>query len=165
MNGSSHAAVTVAAASTRLVARIARWGGVFALGFGFACGGASAPPAPPVAASPSTSSSASAATAASAGAAETPPVPTPSQRRPLDITSQCENPVAIFVGSDPPKSGGAGKRIVEPMQILPIERNRDGLQTVWLLLDESLSPLIKVDVTRGMKHIEVGRSCRTLDAR
>lgn len=113
--------------------------------------------------SPARSAQASAATASPAAPSDTPSAQTGAQKRPLEITSHCATPANYYVGEDP-KAGGPGKRTVEPMQILPVERNRDGSQTVWLL-DEHFAPLIKVGITRGMKKIEVGRSCRTLDAR
>jgi hypothetical protein len=35
---------------------------------------------------------------------------------------------------------------------------------VWLL-DDKGEPLVKVHVTRNMKRVEIGKSCRTIDAR
>lgn len=128
------------------------------------CGGGAGEVAPP-AAQPSTPPPAPSA-AAPAAASEEERAPTHAQKRPLEITSQCDHPVAYFVGEDPKAEpvGGSGKRTVDPLASLAVERRRDGTQTVWLL-DEKSEPLIKVSITRGMKKIEVGRSCRTLDAR
>lgn len=128
-----------------------------------ACGGAAPDAPPPVA--PSSPAPAAAAPPAPAASDEE-RAPTHAQKRPLEITSQCDHPVAYFVGEDPKAEpvGGSGKRTVDPLASLAVERRRDGTQTVWLL-DEKSEPLIKVSITRGMKKIEVGRSCRTLDAR
>lgn len=123
-------------------------------------------PNTPVASSSSPAPSASGVTASTApsnGASSEPRAQTAAQKRPLEITSQCSSASNYYVGDDP-KAGGTGKRTLEPMAILPIERKPDGSQTVWLL-DEHFAQLIKVNITRGMKKIEIGRSCRTLDAR
>ncbi len=126
-----------------------------------ACGGAAPDAPPPVA--PSSPAPAAAAPPAPAASDEE-RAPTHAQKRPLEITSQCDRAVAYFVGDDPKAGPADGKRTVDPLAVLPVERRRDGTQTVWLL-DEKSEPLIKVSITRGMKKIEVGRSCRTLDAR
>jgi hypothetical protein len=42
-------------------------------------------------------------------------------------------------------------------------RRADGSQTVFLLDDQG-EPIAKVSVTRHMKTVAVGRSCRTMDA-
>ena len=135
-----------------------------------ACGGASPPPEAPSSTTPAVSHSAPApATTASASDGPTaasgaePAAPTKAQQRKLEITSQCGTPVGFFVGDDP-KAGGSGRRSVDPLAKLPVERRRDGTQVVWLL-DDKQEPLIKVDVNSGMNLIEIGRSCRTLDAR
>lgn len=139
-----------------------------------ACGGPSGEGAPAAAPSsaPAETPASSAASPVSAGtgapsagpSSDEPQNPTGAQKRPLDITSQCEHPVAYFVGDDPKAGPATAKRAVDPLQVLPVERRRDGSQTVWLL-DEKSEPLVKVSITRGMKKIEVGKSCRTLDAR
>lgn len=128
-----------------------------------ACGGATPEPAAP-AAPAETAPSSSVAAAPSPAPPEEAAAPTGAQKRPLEITSQCEHGVAFFVGDDPKAGPATAKRAVDPMQVLPVERRRDGSQTVWLL-DEKSEPLVKVSITRGMKKIEVGKSCRTLDAR
>jgi hypothetical protein len=126
----------------------------------------SAPAASTAAPSSGTSSAPPTPTSTSTAAASSgdgPHALTPSQKRPLEITSECATPANYYVGDDP-KAGGTGKRSVDPLAVLPVERRPDGSQTVWLL-DEHFEPLIKVSITRGMKKIEIGRSCRTLDAR
>ena len=128
-----------------------------------ACGGdsaTSAPPQTPATASPPAPPEPAASTAPSDAA----PAQTGAQKRPLELQSFCLSPTTIYVGPDP-KAGGTGKREVAAQGTLsPIERRADGTQTVWLL-DEAGAPLIKVDINSGMRKIEIGKSCRTLDAR
>jgi hypothetical protein len=141
--------------STRFVVPVAA-ASLFAVG----CGSGSPPPpaTPPVEGSPPAATPEPAA-AVDAG----PPPPTAAQRRPLELTSNCTTQTTIYVGEDP-KAGGEGKKTVSATGGIPmIPRLADGTQTVWLL-DEAGAPLIKVNITRGMKKIEIGKSCRTLDA-
>lgn len=91
------------------------------------------------------------------------PVPPPRKRRPFEVHSACTDVVTIaFV--DDPKAPNTGKRTLAPNATIEGPRNADGNQTV-VLLDDAGEPLAKVNVTRGMKRVEIGRSCRTLDAR
>jgi len=121
------------------------------------CGGKEpASPAASVAAPPSP--------AASAPTPETTaPQPEPRKRKPFEVRSACADPVTVVFGDDP-KSANAGKQTVPPNATIEGPRDGDGNQTVWLL-DLHEEPLLKVNVTRGMKRVEIGRSCRTLDAR
>jgi hypothetical protein len=93
-------------------------------------------------------------------AAETEPARKP---RPLEIHSTCMEVVTV-VFSDDPKTPGVGKRTIAPSSSIEGPRDKDGNQTVWLL-DAAGEPIVNVHVTRGMKRVDVGRSCRTLDAR
>ena len=124
------------------------------------CGGKE--PIAPAAADTATTpaSSVSAAPAAEASAA---PTPEPRKRKPFEIRSACADPVTVVFGEDP-KARNAGKQTLAPSATIEGQRNPDGNQTVWLL-DVNEEPLVKVNVTRGMKRVEIGRSCRTLDAR
>jgi hypothetical protein len=83
--------------------------------------------------------------------------------RPLEIHSTCMDVVTVVFSEDP-KAPGVGKRTIAPSSSIDGPRDKDGNQTVWLL-DAAGEPLVNVKVTRGMKRVEVGRSCRTLDAR
>jgi hypothetical protein len=85
----------------------------------------------------------------------------PRKQRPLEIASACADVVTVVFGD--PKSP-KGSRTIAPGASIDGPRESDGTETIWLL-DNSGAPLIKVDVTRGMKRVEIGRSCRTLDAR
>jgi hypothetical protein len=85
------------------------------------------------------------------------------QRKPFPIHSSCSDVVTIVFGEDP-KAQGAGRRTVAPSSAIDGPRDADGKQTVWLL-DDKGEPTVKVHITRGMKQLEIGRSCRTLDAR
>jgi hypothetical protein len=85
------------------------------------------------------------------------------QRKPFPIHSQCTRVVTVVFGEDP-KAPSAGKRTIAPDSTIDGPRDAEGKQTVWLL-DEKGEPLpVKVHITRGMKQLEVGRSCTTLDA-
>jgi|GEM_PF-1665694 len=84
------------------------------------------------------------------------------KRKPFEIHSSCSDVVTLVFAEDP-KTAGASRRTIAPSSTLDGPRDEKGNQTVWLL-DEKGEPLVKVHVTRGMKHLEVGRSCRTLDA-
>jgi hypothetical protein len=85
------------------------------------------------------------------------------QRKPFPIHSSCTDVVTVVFGEDP-KAQGAGRRTVAPSSSIDGPRDADGKQTVWLL-DDKGEPTVKVHITRGMKQLEIGRSCRTLDAR
>lgn len=87
----------------------------------------------------------------------------PRKRRPLEITSACSDVVTVLFADDP-KTPNAGRRTIAPSASIDGPRDADGNQTVWLL-DAAGEPLVKVRVTRGMKRVEIGRSCRTIDAR
>ena len=85
------------------------------------------------------------------------------QRKPFPIHSQCTRVVTVVFGEDP-KAANSGKRTIAPDSTIDGPRDSDGKQTVWLL-DEKGEPLpVKVHITRGMKQLEIGRSCTTLDA-
>lgn len=84
-------------------------------------------------------------------------------RKPFSIHSSCTEVTTIVFGEDP-KAPGAGRRTVASNSSIDGPRDAEGKQTVWLL-DAKGEPLVKVHVTRGMKQLEIGRSCRTLDAR
>lgn len=84
------------------------------------------------------------------------------QRKPFPIHSSCSEVVTIIFGEDP-KAQGAGRRTVAPNSAIDGPRDSEGKQTVWLL-DDKGEPTVKVHITRGMKQLEIGRSCRTLDA-
>lgn len=129
-----------------------------------ACGGAAPEPVAPTdpPASPSSGAPDEEGAAASpdgeAGAAPAPARP----KRPLSVHSSCTDVVTLAFGDDP-KDASAGKRTLSPSSSIDAPRDAAGNQTVWLL-DEKGEPLIKVRITRGMTQVEVGRSCRTLDA-
>jgi hypothetical protein len=91
------------------------------------------------------------------------PAPEPRRRKPFEVYSACTEVVTVAFGEDP-KASAAGKRTLAPSASIEGPRDSDGNQTVWLL-DTNGEPLVKVHVTRGMKRVEIGRSCRTLDAR
>jgi len=119
---------------------------------------AKAPESPPAVPSPEPA-------AEEAPAAEEPaPPPAPARsRKPFEVYSACDDVVTVVFAEDP-KAPDAGGRTIAPGSTILGPRDNEGNQTVWLL-DEKGEPLIKVRVTRGMKRVEIGKSCRTLDAR
>ncbi len=126
-----------------------------------ACGNrpeSQAPAASPASGAPPAESAASAAPVASAEPAEP-----PKKRKPFELTNACTDVATVVLGEDP-KAADAGKRTVAPSGTIELPRDAEGNQTVHLL-DANGEPLVKVHVTRGMKRVEIGRSCRTLDAR
>lgn len=98
-----------------------------------------------------------------AGAAAAPALAEAPRRKPFEIHNACTD-VATVVFGENPTAPGAYQRKLAPSTSGDGPRDADGNQTVWLL-DANGEPLVKVRVTRGMKRVEVGRSCRTLDAR
>lgn len=125
-----------------------------------ACGGKE--PAP--AASPASAATPEAPAASAEPPTQAEPPPEPAKpRKPFEVYNGCADVVTVVFAEDP-KAASAGKRTIAPSASIEGPRNPDGNQTVWLL-DASGEPLIKVNVTRGMKRVEIGRSCRTLDAR
>jgi hypothetical protein len=86
----------------------------------------------------------------------------PRQRKPFEIHSSCSSVVTVVFGDDP-KAPNAGKRTVAPNSAIDGPRDADGKQTVTVL-DEKGNPIGTVHITKGMKRLEVGRSCQTVNA-
>jgi hypothetical protein len=86
----------------------------------------------------------------------------PRARKPFPIHSSCPEVVTIVFGEDP-KAEGAGRRTIASNSSIDGPRDAEGKQTVSLL-DDKGEPIAKVHINRGMKQLEIGRSCRTLDA-
>jgi hypothetical protein len=86
----------------------------------------------------------------------------PRARKPFAIHSSCPDVVTIVFGEDP-KVQAAGRRTVATNSSTDGPRDAEGKQTVSLL-DDKGEPIAKVHISRGMKQLEIGRSCRTLDA-
>ena len=128
---------------------------VVCFGLLFACG--SKPPAAPASEAPSGAVSAM---SDAAEPVQAEPPPEARKRKPFDVYNGCAEVVTIVFGEDPK---GAAQTLA-PSATIEGPRDRAGNQTVWML-DEAGEPLLEVNVTRGMKRVEVGRSCRTLDAR
>jgi hypothetical protein len=111
------------------------------------------PPEPPSSAEPA---------GGTAGAADQASEPR-KRGRPFEVKNSCGD-VSTVVFAEDPKAASAGRRTIAPSATIDGPRDNDGNQTVWLL-DANGEPLVKVHVTRGMKRVEIGKSCRTLDAR
>lgn len=128
-----------------------------------ACGSRTEPPAtPPTTASAAPPASAPTPAETSAPAASAQPE-APRRTRPLEIKNACDEVVFVAFGEDP-KAAESGRRQIAADSTIDGPRDAEGKMTVWLL-DPKGEPLVKVHVTRGMKRVEIGRSCRTLDAR
>lgn len=87
----------------------------------------------------------------------------PRPKKPFPIHSSCPDVVTVVFGDDP-KAVGANRRTVTGNSEVQAPRDAEG-KAVVNLLDDKGEAIAKVHVTRGMKGVEVGRSCRTLDAR
>jgi hypothetical protein len=122
----------------------------------FACGNAPAPAAP----APAASSTPPIESATPPPAPEAEPAPSKKQR-PLEIHSSCAEVVTVVFGDDP-KTGG--RRTINEGGTLDGPRDDAGNMTMWLLNARG-EPTTHVKITRGMKKVEIGRSCSTLDAR
>ena len=124
------------------------------------CGNKPDAQTPPSTTPPETKSSSATAPPTAEPTAE-PPKP---HKKPLEAYNSCVDVVTIVIGPDP-KAADAGKRTIAPSSSIDLPRDPEGNQTIWLL-DSKGEPLpVKVRVTLGMKRVEVGRSCKTLDAR
>jgi hypothetical protein len=124
-----------------------------------ACG-ASPPPAQklPETATP-VSSAAPPATGASTSAAPEPP---PQRALPdVDVINLCHD-VALLAYGEPPNMKDLGRFIGDGGEG-KAPRERDGTLAV-ALVDDKGTTLANVVVTRRMKKLEIGRSCRTLYA-
>ena len=86
----------------------------------------------------------------------------PRHRKPFPIHSSCGQVVTIVFGDDP-NAPGAGRRTIASNSEIDGPRDAEGKATVSLL-DEKGAPIATVHINRGMKQLEIGRSCRTLDA-
>lgn len=132
-----------------------------------ACGGGtSSAPQPPAGAPATSASSPASATSASAPGPSAPadaPTPTHAQKKPLEIYNGCRDVVTVVFAEDPAEAG-APKRTIAGFASADGARRADGTQTVWLVDDQGKG-LIRVHVTKPMKRVEIGASCRTLDAR
>jgi hypothetical protein len=117
---------------------------------------ASSAPASTAQSAASTTSASSATTAAPAAT----DVPNPAAKRPLDILSECADVVHIVYGDDPK---GTARSSIAQGGTIEAPRRPDGTQVVNLL-DDHDEPIAKVTITKHMKHVVVGRSCRTMDA-
>ena len=87
----------------------------------------------------------------------------PKPRKPFLIHNSCADVVTVVFGDDP-KAESADRRRMAANSESQGPRDAEGKATVNLL-DAKGEPVATVHITRGMKQLEIGRSCRTLDAR
>lgn len=132
-----------------------------------ACGDdkpAKSPAAPPAASPELAGKSPEPSPEPATSSSSTEPGAPPKKRRPYEIHNGCGDAVTIVFAEDP-KSPKAGRQTLSPSSTMADgPRDADGNQTIWLV-DDKGEGLVKVQVTRGMKRVEIGKSCRTLDAR
>ena len=83
--------------------------------------------------------------------------------KPFELYNSCTKVVTIIVGKDP-KAADAGKRTAAPSSSIELPRDAAGNQIVTLADDNGEPTPVHVTVTRGIKRVEVGRSCSTLNA-
>lgn len=107
--------------------------------------------------STSTTTPAEPATAASAAEPEKP------RGKPFELYNSCTKVVTVILGKDP-KAADSGKRTAAPSSSIELPRDSAGNQIVWLADDKGEPTPVHVTVTRGIKRVEVGRSCSTLNA-
>lgn len=86
----------------------------------------------------------------------------PRSRKPFEIHSSCPSIVTVIFGDDP-KADNAGKRTLAPNSAIDGPRDADGKQTVTVQ-NEKGDPIGTVHITKGMKRLEIGRSCQTVNA-
>jgi len=86
----------------------------------------------------------------------------PRGRKPFEIHSSCPNVVTLVFGDDP-KAANAGRRTLMPNSAIDGPRDADGKQTVTVQ-NEKGDSIGTVHITKGMKRLEVGRSCQTVNA-
>lgn len=134
----------------------------------FACGNGGESKTPATSASsekspselaPAPASTASAAGSSGTGAAE----PEKPKGKPFELYNSCTKIVTVIVGKDP-KAADAGKRTAAPSSSIELPRDAAGNQIVTLADDKGEPTPVHVTVTRGIKRVEVGRSCSTLNA-
>ena len=88
----------------------------------------------------------------------------PLAKKPLEVFNGCADVVTVVFGEDPKSPTASKRQIAQSATIQDAPRNNDGTQTVFLL-DQGGAPIVKASVTKHMKRVEIGRSCRTIDAR
>lgn len=126
-------------------------------------GGESKTPSAASSPSPSTPVATSSTGAAEAPAASESSEPEKPRGKPFELYNSCTKVVTVIVGKDP-KAADAGKRTAAPSSSIELPRDVAGNQIVWLADDQGEATPVHVTVTRGIKRVEVGRSCSTLNA-
>jgi hypothetical protein len=111
----------------------------------------------PTPSDPATSSAPSEPAASAAAEPEKP------RGKPFELYNSCTKVVTIIVGKDP-KAPDAGKRTAAPSSSIELPRDSAGNQIVWIADDKGEATPVHVTVTKGIKRVEVGRSCSTLNA-
>ncbi|MEO8799516.1 MAG: hypothetical protein ABI551_16610 [Polyangiaceae bacterium] len=81
----------------------------------------------------------------------------------VEVHNDCTDAVPIFIG-DRPRFGSGTKVALSADSTTSVPRNGDGTVTIWLI-DQNDNGLASVHVTKRMKRVEIGRSCRTIDSK
>lgn len=123
-----------------------------------ACGWSTPQPASP---GPGTNDSASppVASASSPPAEQAPPPP---HHRPIDLTSACPHDVHLYFGAKP-GDGTGESATVSSGQTIPVPRQPDGTNVVWVVDDKGFG-LASVNITKSMRHVHIDAACLKIDA-
>jgi hypothetical protein len=116
--------------------------------------------APPKATPPETKASA---TPAQSAEPAPPPEPPKPKGKPFEVYNSCKDVITIGVGPDLAAST-SGRRTIAPSASVEVERDSEGNQVIWIMKENNTPLGPNVHVTRGMKRVEIGRSCSTLNA-
>jgi len=102
------------------------------------------------------------ATTTPAQSAEPPPEPPKPKGKPFEVSNTCKDVITISVGD--PAAASSGRRTIAPSGSVEVERDSEGNQVIAIMKENNTPLGPTVHVTRGMKRVEIGRSCSTLNA-
>jgi hypothetical protein len=127
-----------------------------------AVGCGSSQPVPASSAGPgsgdTTGPAATAATATATAAEEEPA----KRFRSLDLTSVCSRDLHLWFGAHPGDGHGEAA-VVATGATIPVPRQADGTNVVWVLDDKGFG-LASVNITKNMRHIRIDAACMKIDA-
>ena len=106
-----------------------------------------------------TDSAPPAATPASAPPAEQAPPP---KYRQLELTSACPHDVRLYFGAQPGDGKGESATVATG-QTIPVPRQPDGTNVVWVVDEKGLG-LASVNITKHMRHVRIDAACTRIDA-
>jgi hypothetical protein len=128
-----------------------------------ACGNSAETKTPSTSGSSSSSSGETAPTTTASAEPAASAEPEKPRGKPFELYNSCTKVVTVIIGKDP-NAADAGKRTAAPSSSIELPRDSAGNQIVTLADDKGEPTPVHVTVTRGIKRVEVGRSCSTLNA-